>query len=108
MLTVRGATGEDLIATHGSWLSQILRAMKHGLMPNRFEIDPSGDFGSDWGAVISRSLPVRLAYTLAGTPDGPGAQSFAYAEIASSSPYPVDFPDNVYLSTYPPNEWEDF
>jgi hypothetical protein len=108
MLTVKSATGEDLIAAHGSWLSQILRALKHGLMPNRFEIDPSGDFGSDWGAVIGRSLPVRLAYTLAGTSDGPGAQHFAYAEIAPSSPYPVDFPDYVYLSVYQPNEWEDF
>jgi hypothetical protein len=108
MLAVKSATGEDLIATHVSWLSQILRALKHGLMPNRFEIDPSGDFGSDWGAVISRSLPVRLAYALAGTPDGPGAQSFAYAEIAPTSPYPVDFPDYAYLSVYQPTEWEDF
>lgn len=107
MLTVKSATGEDMIAERGSWLSQILRALKHGLMPNRFEIDPSGDFGSDWGAVIGRSLPVRLAYALAGTSDGPGAQNFAYSEIAKSSPYP-DFPDYIYLDVYQPTEWEDF
>src|SRR5207248_6332920 len=59
------------------------------------------------GALTSRSLPVRLAYALAGTSDGPGAQNLAYAEIAPSSPYP-DFPDYVYLSVSQPTEWDDF
>lgn len=108
MLTVRSATGEDLFATRRSWLSQMLRALKSGLMPNRFEMDPSGDYGGNYGAVIFRSLPVRLAHALAGTADGPGAQSFAYGEIARSSPYPTEFPDDIYQSVYQPTEWEDF
>ncbi len=107
LLVVKSATGEDLIAAHQSWFSQILRALKHGLMPNRFEMDATGDYGGDYGAVIFRSLPVRLAYVLASSADGPGAQHFAYDEIAKTSPYP-DFPDDIYQLVYQPVEWEDF
>jgi len=35
--------------------------------------------------VIIRELPVRLAFILAGTADGPGAQHFANSEIAEST-----------------------
>lgn len=107
MLTVRSATGEDLIATRGPWFSQIFRALKHGLMPNRFEMDPTGDYGGNYGAVIFHSLPLRIAYALAGTPDGPGAQNFASNEIAKTSPLP-DFPDDIYRLVYHPTAWEDF
>jgi len=107
MLTVRSATGEDLIATRTSWFSQIFRALKHGLMPNRFEMDPTGDYGGNYGAVMFHSLPMRIAHTLAGTPDGPGAHNFAYNEIARSSPLP-DFPDDIYRLVYHPTAWEDF
>jgi len=107
MLTVKSATGEDLITKNSSWLSQIFRAYKHGLMPNRFEIDPNGDFGGRVGAVVFRNLAYRLAYTLAGTADGPGAQHFAYEEIATTSPI-SDFPDYLYQDTRKPPEWEDF
>jgi hypothetical protein len=108
MLTVKSATGEDLLTAHQSWFSQMLRALKEGLMPNRFEMDPTGDYGGNFGAVIFRSLPVRIAHILAGTPDGPGAQSFAYSEIAKSSPYPVDFPEWAYQEIYQPTPWEGF
>lgn len=107
MLAVRSATGEDLVAARASWLSQIFRALKHGLMPNRFEMDPTGDYGGNYGAVMFHSLPVRIAYALAGSPDGPGAQSFAYTEIARASPLP-DFPDDIYQDVYHPREWEYF
>lgn len=107
MLTVRSATGEDLIARHGSWMSQMLRALKSGLLPNRFEMDPTGDYGGNYGAVMFRSLPVRLAHVLAGTADGPGAQNFAYNEIAKTSPF-TDFPEYIYQAVYQPTEWEDF
>ena len=104
---VKTATAEDLITSHRSWFSQILRMQKHNLMPNRFEIWPAGDWGGDYGAVINRSLSIRLASILAGTPDGPGAQHFAYSWIAKSSPYP-EFPNYIYQDVYQPAEWEDF
>lgn len=104
-LTVKAATGEDILASRSTWFSQILRSQKHMLMPNHFEIDPSGDWGSDYGAVIIRGLPIRLAYVLAGTADGPGAQHFSTSEIASTSPYP-EFPDYIYQSAYQPAAWE--
>lgn len=100
LLMVKSATGEDLLSVHRSWFSQILRGMKHALFPNRFEIDPTGDWGGDQGAVIPRVVPARLAYILAGTDDGPYAQHFAYSEIANST-----IPG---VTVYPLSEWEDF
>lgn len=100
MLTVRSATGEDVLTPHQDWFSQIFRAEKHALLPNRFEIDPTGDWGGYQGAVISRGLPARLASVLAGTTDGPGAQHFANAEIAEST-----HPD---ITVFPAPEWVDF
>ncbi len=108
LLAVQSATGEDLFTPHRSWFGQILRALKHALLPNRFEIDPSGDWGGDYGAVIRRSLPYRLAFVLSGTADGPGAQSFAYSEIAATSPFPAEIPESIYQSVMQPNEWEAF
>ncbi len=104
---VRSATSEDLLATHRDWLSQILRALKHHLMPNHFEIFPSGDWGSDYGAVISSSLPLRLAFFLAGSADGPGAQHFLQSEIAEHSPYP-GYRDDIYQEIGKPAAWEEF
>jgi hypothetical protein len=100
MLTVKSATGEDLLAQHASWFPQILRAEKHALFPNRFMIDPTGDWGGFQGAVISRGLPKRLAYLLAGTPDGPGAQHFAEAGI--------DAPTVPGAQVFPAEEWAEF
>jgi hypothetical protein len=100
MLTVKSATGEDLLAARRDWFSQIFRAEKHALLPNRFAIDPTGDWGGNQGAVISRALPVRLAFVLAGTADGPGAQHFAYSGIAESTIQDV--------TVYPAPEWVDF
>jgi len=71
---VRSATGEDLLTGHLSWFAKILIAEKEALMPNRFEIDPNGDWGGFQGAVIPRELPARLAYVLAGTASGPAAR----------------------------------
>ncbi|MEO6326552.1 MAG: hypothetical protein ABIT01_00265, partial [Thermoanaerobaculia bacterium] len=86
LLIVKSATGEDLFTPHASWFPQILRAEKHALFPNRFLIDPTGDWGSDaQGALISKGLPKRLAFVLAGTADGPAAQHFAETEIAQST-----------------------
>ncbi|MBS1827889.1 MAG: hypothetical protein JST93_21450 [Acidobacteria bacterium] len=82
MLIVKSATGEDLITPYIHWFSQILRAEKHALFPNRFLIDPTGDWGGYQGAVISKGLPTQLAFLLAGTPDGPGAQQFLNSGIA--------------------------
>ncbi len=100
MLLVKSATGEDIITPHIDWFSQILRAEKHALFPNRFMIDPTGDWGGFQGAVIPRTLPTRLAFLMAGTTDGPAAQSFAYSEIAASN-----IP-NVEVFAVP--EWVDF
>ncbi len=90
MLVVKSATGENIVAPHIDWFSQILRAEKHALFPNHFMIDPTGDWGGVQGAVIPRALPPRLAFLLAGTADGPGAQHFAAAEIAASTIPQVD------------------
>lgn len=102
---VRSATGEDLIGPHRSWFGQILRMEKEMLWPDRFKIDPAGDWGSDYGAVIHGSLPLRLAYALEGTADGPGAQHFATAELATASPEPC-FPDYAYQEVSQPAAWE--
>jgi hypothetical protein len=107
LLVVRSATGEDVITPRLEWLSEMLRALKHGLMPDRFRILPSGDWGSDYGAVISRNLPARLAYLLEGAADGPGAQNFFTKEIAASSPYP-DYPEEIFQSLNQPDAWEAF
>lgn len=100
MLTVKSATGENITTPHIDWFSQILRAEKHALFPNRFMIDPTGDWGGVQGAVIPTALPARLAFMLAGTADGPGAQHFATAEIAPST-----IPD---VAVYPTPEWVSF
>lgn len=100
MLVVQSATGEDLVTPHLDWFSQILRAESHALFPNRFMIDPTGDWGGFQGAVIMRVLPIRLAYILARTPDGPAAQYLAYSAIAEST-----IPD---VEVFAPTEWVDF
>ncbi|MFN8492178.1 MAG: hypothetical protein U0350_31555 [Caldilineaceae bacterium] len=100
MLVICSATGEDVFNTYSNWFSTTLRAQKAALLPNRFEIDPLGDWGGDQGAVILRNLPARLAFVLAGTADGPGAQSFATTEIANST-----IPN---VTVYPLSEWEEF
>ncbi|MEO8672185.1 MAG: hypothetical protein ABI411_12785 [Tahibacter sp.] len=100
MLTVQSATGEDVIAPHAAWFPQILRGEKHALFPNRFMIDPTGDWGGYQGAVISHGLPSRLAFVLAGKPDGPAAQHFATAEIAVST-----IPD---VQVFADEEWAEF
>ena len=100
MLTVKSATGEDVFAPHATWFAQILRGEEHALFPNRFMIDPNGDWGGFQGAVVSRGLPTRLAFVLAGSPDGPAAQHFATAEIAAST-----IPDVTVFSA---EEWADF
>lgn len=107
MQVIKTATGEDVFGAHQAWFSQILRAEKHALMPDHFQIDVAGDWGSDYGGVIFRSLPLRLASILSGTADGPGAEHFAYSEIADHSPYP-DFSDEVYQGVFQPAEWESF
>jgi len=100
MLTVKSATGEDVLTPHAAWFPEILRAEKHALFPNRFMIDPTGDWGGYQGAVISRGLPTRLAYLLAGTADGPGAQHLATTGIAAPT-----IPD---VQVYPTEEWAEF
>jgi hypothetical protein len=100
MLIVKTATGEDILAPHIDWFSQILRAAKHALFPNRFMIDPTGDWGGNQGAVIIRELPVRLAFILAGTADGPAAQHLAYSGIAESNIPGVE--------VFPTPEWVEF
>ena len=100
MLTVKSATGEDVLSPHSNWFSQILRGEKQALFPNRFMIDPTGDWGGFQGAVVSRGLPTRLAFVLAGTPDGPGAQHFAGAGIATSSISGAE--------VFPAEEWAEF
>ena len=82
LLLVKSATGEDVLTPHSSWFAQILRGEKQALFPNHFMIDPTGDWGGFQGAIISRGLPARLAFVLAGTPDGPGAQHLVQAGIA--------------------------
>lgn len=100
MHVVKSATGEDLITPRLHWFQAMLRAEKHALFPNRFMIDPTGDWGGRQGAIISRSLPTLLGHVLAGTADGPGAQHFAYSWIAEST-----IPGTQVFST---PEWVDF
>ncbi len=100
LLMVRSATGEDLLTGHLSWFAKMLTAEKEALLPNRFEIDPNGDWGGFQGAVIPRELPARLAYVLAGTASGPAAQHFAASEIVNST-YPG-------VTVWPLSQWESF
>jgi len=100
MLMIRSASGEDLFAAHPTWFPAVLRAEWHALLPDRFEVDPSGDWGGYQGAVIPRGVPARLAYLLAGTADGPMAQELAVNRIADST-----IPG---VTVWPLSEWEDF
>jgi len=101
LLAVRSATGEDLIAVRRDWFSQILRAEIEALFPDRFHIDPCGDWGGNYGATIIPSLPARLSYILAGTPDGPAAQSFFVSGFDRSGRYENGF-------AFESAEWESF
>jgi hypothetical protein len=101
LLAVKSATGEDLIGAHRDWFSQILRAEKEALLPDRFGIDPCGDWGGNYGATVPLSLPARLAHLLAGTPDGPAAQGFFSTDIDRSGRYEDGFAFGL-------SEWEDF
>ena len=83
-LNNRAAKAECCVGYWDGSEPQIFRGEKNALFPNRFMIDPTGDWGADRGAVISKGLPKRLAFVLAGTADGPGAQHFAESEIAAS------------------------
>ncbi len=100
MLTIQSATGEDVITPHASWVPQILRGEKHALFPNRFMIDPTGDWGGYQGAIVSLGLPKRLAFFLEGKSDGPGAQYFAETEITAST-----IPNS---QVFPAEEWAEF
>ncbi len=100
LLMVRSATGEDLLTGHLPWFTKMLTAEKEALLPNDFEIDPSGDWGGYQGAVIPRELPARLAYVLAGTVSGPAAQHFSASEIAAST--------DPGVTVWPLSQWENF
>ncbi len=108
MLTAQSAAGEDLIGKYRHWFSAILRAQKHALLPNRFEMDPRGDGGGQYGGVVQRSLPLRLAYVLGGAPDGAGAQHFASTHIVRESPYPRELPNEIVKQMFEPAPWEEF
>lgn len=105
MLTVKTATGEDLIAQYQHWYTGMFRSMRHALYPNRITIDPVGDWGGNQGAVISHSLPARIAYTLENTPDSAAAQHFVYTEIPQNGTYGYYAKD---VTIYPIPEWEAF
>lgn len=103
---VKTATGEDLLATHGSWFSDMLKSQKNAILPgNNFLIDPFGDYGGNEGAVIGPDLAVRLAYVLGNTSDSAAAQSFAYSELAQNTGYGYYSPS---VAVYPASTWSKF
>jgi sugar lactone lactonase YvrE len=101
MVLVRAAGGPDLITQHGAWLSAILHGLKAAMLPNNFEVDITGEWGGAYGGVVNPSLTVRLAYALAGQPEGPHAEHFNYSEVDRQSPF-SDVPD---VAAEP---WEEF
>ncbi|HYF03912.1 MAG TPA: T9SS type A sorting domain-containing protein [Patescibacteria group bacterium] len=105
MLTVKTATGEDLISTYQHWFTDMLRAAKHALYPNKLNIDPVADWGGNQGAIVLRGLPSRLAYILAETTDSAAAQHFAYSDIGQNGNYGHYAP---HVTIYQLLEWEKF
>ncbi len=73
-LMVQSCTGEKLADTLYPFLSKTAEAFVYALTPNRFQIDPSNDWGSFIGSLLGYSLPLRLSSVLEGTPAGPMAQ----------------------------------
>ncbi len=81
MMMVHTATGEDLFLTYPDWMPNLLLAMKHSLLPNRYEIDHIGDWGGNVVGIAPLNLPHRLAYILADTEWAAQAQYFATEDI---------------------------
>lgn len=98
------ATNEDLFVTYHDWLVELLKGQKHSLHPNRSEIDFFCDYGGSYGAFAPLYLTTRLAYLLAGTPQGAGAQHLRYSYVQP--------PNNDCLFTtgfvFPDEKWEQF
>lgn len=105
MITVKTATGEDLIDEHRHWFKDMFASLRHALFPNRITIDPVADWGGNQGAVIQRGLPVRLAHVLNGTADSAAAQHFAWSEIPQNTSYGYYAKD---ITIYPLVQWEGF
>ena len=98
------AANENLFSTYQTWLIELLKAQKHSLHPNRSEIDFFSDYGGSYGAFAPLYLTTRLAYLLAGTTEGAGAQHLRYNFVQP--------PVNECLYTtgflFPDEAWERF
>lgn len=81
MLVVKTATGVDEAVNQQGLLGQLLRGMKHSLLPRRYEIDSYSDWGGNIANYVPLALPFRLAALLEGTSTGANAQHFAYSDI---------------------------
>ncbi len=81
MQVVKTATGVDEPANQQGILTQLLRGMKHALLPRQYEIDGYSDWGGNIANYVPLALPHRLAALLEGTSSGPNAQRFAYSDI---------------------------
>ncbi|MBL7817038.1 MAG: T9SS type A sorting domain-containing protein [Saprospiraceae bacterium] len=87
MLLVKTATDVDEPANQQAILTQLLRGMKHSMLPRRYEIDGYSDWGGNTANYVPLSLPFRLAALLEGTTSGANAQYFAYSDLQPASLY---------------------
>lgn len=77
---VKTATNEDIITQKSSWFNDIFVSMKNATLPCNFLIDPNGEWYDNHG-IITRNLPVRLAFVLKNSQSGFDAYNWAWSKI---------------------------
>ncbi len=105
MNTIKSATGEDVVSANASWIHDMYHCLRNAVLPWTVLTDPIGDYGGNQGAVTMPNVAARLAFTLKGTSDGPGAQYFAWTDL------PQDHTWGHYASgviAYDLEKWEKF
>ena len=73
-MMVRSATGEAIADSMRPYFDATVTGFVHSLTPNRFQQDPSNDWGSFLGTILGYGLPLRLAAVTEGTAMGPTAE----------------------------------
>ena len=105
MNTIKVATGEDVVNENANWIHDTYHCLRNAVLPWTILTDPIGDYGGNQGAVTLPNLAARLAFTLNGTSDGPGAQHFAWTDLPQNHNW-GNYASGVVV--YDLEKWEKF
>lgn len=98
---VKTAGNEDIITQKSTWFGDMYISMKNALLPCNFLIDPNGEWYDKHG-IITRNLPVRLAYVLKNSENSSEVYNWAWQQIPQIE-NPVQ---GNPLTITPLDEWE--